>query len=64
MASHAADAPPDRLTRTVTALVAQVIRRPRLVLALCLAAMAISVHSAYRRLEYHTQRNDLLSAEK
>ncbi len=64
MASHAADAPPDRLTRTVTALVAQVIRRPRLVLALCLAFIVLSVHTAHRRLEYHTQRNDLLSAEK
>lgn len=64
MASPSHDARPDRLTRTVTALVAWVTRHPWLVLAGCLALVALSIQAAATRLEYHTQRNDLLSAEK
>ncbi|QDU18699.1 MMPL family transporter [Urbifossiella limnaea] len=55
---------PDRLTRLVAAVVAAVSRRPRLTLALCLSLAAASVALAAARLEYHTQRNDLLSADK
>jgi hopanoid biosynthesis associated RND transporter like protein HpnN len=52
------------LTRAVVALVGWVTRHPRAVLAACLALAGLSVHLACTRLEYHTQRNDLLSAEK
>jgi hopanoid biosynthesis associated RND transporter like protein HpnN len=54
----------DRLSRTLAWFVAGVVRRPKTVLAACLASLAVSVHLAATRLEYHTQRNDLLSAEK
>ncbi len=64
MASPSLDARPDRLTRSVTAFVGWVARHPWLVLAGCLLLVAASVRVAYTRLEYHTQRNDLLSAEK
>jgi hopanoid biosynthesis associated RND transporter like protein HpnN len=56
--------PPDRLTRAVTAAVGWVGRHPWLVIAGCLALSAACVHAAVNRLEYHTQRNDLLSADK
>ena len=39
-------------------------RHPVLVLVACFGLIAASVDVAYRRLEYHTQRNDLLSADK
>ncbi|MFO0803782.1 MAG: MMPL family transporter [Gemmataceae bacterium] len=55
---------PDRLARCLAAFVAGVVRRPGLVLLLCAASLAASVFAATQRLEYHTQRNDLLSAEK
>ena len=55
---------PDRLTRVVVAFVGWVTRHPRAVLLGCLAFVAASVHLAYAELEYHTQRNDLLSADK
>lgn len=58
------DAHPDRLTRAVVAAVGWTTRHPWLVLAACLGLVGLSVHTAYTRLEYHTQRNDLLSAEK
>jgi hopanoid biosynthesis associated RND transporter like protein HpnN len=58
------DHPPGRLTRLLVAGTAGVTRRPWLVLAGCLVLVAASVHAAATRLEYHTQRNDLLSAEK
>ena len=64
MASPSLDARPDRLTRSVTAFVGWVARHPWLVLAGCLLLVAASIQVAYTRLEYHTQRNDLLSAEK
>ena len=54
----------DRLTRAVVALVGRVTRHPRAVLAACLALAAGSVELARTRLEYHTQRNDLLSPDK
>src|SRR5947209_4790059 len=62
--SHAPDHPPDRLTRVIVAAVGWITRHPWVVLAGCLAAVAAAVHVAYDRLEYHTQRNDLLSADK
>src|SRR4051812_44923073 len=55
---------PDWLARCVAALVAWVVRRPRTVLAAALAVTIASVFAAYTDLEYHTQRNDLLSADK
>jgi len=54
----------DRLTRAVVAVVGVATRRPRAVLLGCLALAAASLALAATRLEYHTQRNDLLSAEK
>lgn len=60
MASQA----PDRLSRTLASFVVGVSRRPGLVLLVCLATLVLSIRTAYRKLEYHTQRNDLLSAEK
>lgn len=60
MASNA----PDRLARCLAAFTAGVVRRPGLVLTLCVASLLASVFAATQRLEYHTQRNDLLNAEK
>ncbi len=54
----------DRLARFTTAFVARVARRPRAVLLVALALTAAAVWLAYSKLEYHTQRNDLLSADK
>src|SRR5206468_11365287 len=56
--------PPDRLARAVTAAVGWVGRHPWLVLLGCVALSAACVHVAVTKLEYHTQRNDLLSADK
>ena len=61
--SRAMDAP-SRMATAVAALVAMVLRAPRLVLALGAAAIVGSIWLSYAKLEYHTQRNDLLSAEK
>ena len=55
---------PDRLARVVAAVVLAVARRPRLTLTVCLALVAASIGLAVARLDYHTQRNDLLSADK
>ncbi len=55
---------PGRLTRSVIAAIAWVCRHPRIVLAACLAFTVVSVHLAVTRLGYHTQRNDLLAADK
>jgi hopanoid biosynthesis associated RND transporter like protein HpnN len=41
-----------------------VCRAPRLVLCLTLLALAGSIYLACTRLEYHTQRNDLISPDK
>ena len=54
----------DRLSRRLASFVAGVVRRPKLVLAVCAVSLGLSILIAQRRLEYHTQRNDLLSAEK
>ncbi|MBN9119957.1 MAG: MMPL family transporter [Planctomycetes bacterium] len=54
----------DRLARITTALVAWVARRPRAVLFACFVLAAGAVALSYAKLEYHTQRNDLLSADK
>jgi hopanoid biosynthesis associated RND transporter like protein HpnN len=59
--------PPERadfLARSVAALVAWVARHPRAVLSVALVLTLGAIHVAYARLEYHTQRNDLLSADK
>jgi hopanoid biosynthesis associated RND transporter like protein HpnN len=50
--------------RALAALVAGVARRPWPVLLACLAGVAAAAWVAATRLEYHTQRNDLLGAEK
>src|SRR6516225_1791211 len=62
--SHAPDHPPARLARVIVAAVAWIARHPWPVLAGCLALVAAAVHVSYTKLEYHTQRNDLLSADK
>ena len=54
----------DFLARSVAALVAWVTRHPRAVLVVALVLTLASIHVAYTRLEYHTQRNDLISADK
>ena len=59
-----ADAPPDPLARAVVGLVGRVARHPRAVLLAGLGLVALSAGLAVTRLEYHTQRNDLLSADK
>ena len=51
-------------SRAVAALVAAVCRRPRLVLALCLAGCLASLVGAACRLTYRTSRNDLLGSGK
>ncbi len=53
----------DRLTRSVVAFVGWVMRHPWLVIAACLGLVAASAYGQ-TRLKNHTQRNDLLSAEK
>ena len=54
----------DRLSRSLASFVAGVVRRPKSVLTACVLSLGLSLHLANSRLEYHTQRNDLLSAEK
>jgi hopanoid biosynthesis associated RND transporter like protein HpnN len=56
--------PPDFLARTVISLVGWVLRHPRMVIAFALVLTFAAVQVAYARLEYHTQRNDLLSPDK
>jgi hopanoid biosynthesis associated RND transporter like protein HpnN len=58
-----ASAVPCRTARAITILVNGVCRRPWLVLAVCLLSVAAAAWLAATRLEYHTQRNDLVSAE-
>src|SRR5262249_33358119 len=48
----------------LTGLVDQVCRFPRLVLAAALLLCAVSVYAAYTRLEYRTQRTDLINPHK
>src|SRR5262245_3775090 len=55
---------PTFLARSVAGLVAWVARHPRVVLAAALVLTLAAVHVAYDRLEYRTQRNDLLSADR
>jgi hopanoid biosynthesis associated RND transporter like protein HpnN len=61
--SRAPDAP-TRTARLAAVAVAVAARRPWAVLALAAASVAACGWLAAARLEYHTQRNDLLSAEK
>jgi len=60
----ASSPPPDRLSRWLGGFVDVVGRRPWLVIGVCGALVAASIAVAYEKLEYHTQRNDLLSADK
>ncbi|HSQ57285.1 MAG TPA: hypothetical protein VLM40_16305, partial [Gemmata sp.] len=55
---------PDILARCVAGLVAWVARHPRVVLVLATALTVAACRVAYTDLDYHTQRNDLLSAAK
>lgn len=50
--------------RLLLMLVATVCRFPRSVLLLSLLLCGLSIYAACTRLEYHTQRNDLISARK
>jgi hopanoid biosynthesis associated RND transporter like protein HpnN len=50
--------------RLLVGLVDRVCRRPALVLAVALAACGLSAYAACLRLEYRTQRNDLMSQNK
>jgi hypothetical protein len=54
----------DFLARSVAALVAWVARHPWSVILVALVLTLGAVHLAYARLEYHTQRNDLISSDK
>ncbi|MBX9585611.1 MAG: MMPL family transporter [Gemmataceae bacterium] len=58
------DPHPDRLTRAVVGLVGRVGLYPRATLLAGLGLVGLSVYLAADRLEYHTQRNDLLAADK
>ncbi len=58
-----ADAP-GRLARALAAVVAGVVRVPALVVAVGLVLVALAGWLAAERLQYRTQRNDLISAEK
>jgi len=55
---------PDFLARSVAGVVAWVVRHPWAVLAFVGVLTVAAVDVAYSRLDYHTQRNDLLSADK
>ena len=57
-------AAPGRTTSVLATLVRVAGRRPLLVLTVCMAAAFASAGFAAMRLEYHTQRNDLLSADR
>src|SRR5262245_40484571 len=50
--------------RLLVALVSTVCHFPRTVLAVSLALCVLSLVAAATRLQYHTQRNDLISADK
>jgi hopanoid biosynthesis associated RND transporter like protein HpnN len=50
--------------RCLLALVSAVCRRPRTILALSLLLCGLSIYGACTRLQYHTQRNDLISPKK
>src|SRR5688500_1401200 len=52
------------LARFVAGLVAWVARHPRAVLGVAVALTLAAVHAAYAKLEYRTQRNDLISSDK
>src|SRR5262245_3521611 len=56
--------PTSLVRRLLLALVGGVCDRPRLVLALSLALCLASAAASALRLEYHTSRNDLISARK
>ncbi|HVL14850.1 MAG TPA: hypothetical protein VM529_19930, partial [Gemmata sp.] len=55
---------PDILARWVAAVVARVARHSRAVLLAALVLTLAACRVAYTDLDYHTQRNDLLSADK
>jgi hopanoid biosynthesis associated RND transporter like protein HpnN len=61
---HAPPADASAVRRLLVALVSLACRFPRTVLAASLTLAALSVLAAATRLQYHTQRNDLLSPEK
>jgi uncharacterized protein len=54
----------DFLARSVTGLVAWIIRYPWVVLVVAVILTGAAVQVAYDKLAYHTQRNDLLSPDK
>ena len=55
---------PDMLARCVARVTAWVARHPWLVLAIALIVTVAACRIAYTDLGYHTQRNDLLSADR
>jgi hypothetical protein len=55
---------PDFLARLIASIVARVSRHPRKVLVTAAVVTLAAILTAYLKLEFHTQRNDLLSAEK
>src|SRR5262245_14034526 len=52
------------IPRLLVGLVGRVCRFPRSVLAICLAGAALSAWMFFTRLEYRTQRSDLISPNK
>ncbi len=64
MSDQAAPCETPRTQRFLVALVSRVCDHPRLVLAVSLALCVLSAVAAGTRLEYHTSRNDLISAQK
>jgi uncharacterized protein len=55
---------PDFLARRVAGVVAWIAHHPWVVLIHAVLLTTVAVRTAYTDLEYHTQRNDLLSADK
>ncbi len=55
---------PDFLARLIAGIVAQVACRPWFVVTIAIILTLASVSIAYTNLGYHTQRNDLLGADK
>ncbi len=64
MATEQADAAPPVVHRLLAAFVGRVCRHPRTVLGAALLLCGLSAWLAATRLEYRTQRGDLISADK
>ncbi len=62
--AHADHSAESRLAKALMAFTAWVARHPWLVIAVCLVTLAASIQLARTRLNYRTQRDDLMSADR